>query len=149
MNAAWRKLLRRSIPEPNSGCLLWLGAANKWGYGYVVIKGRTLRAHRVSWEAHNGLIPDGMMVCHKCDVRLCINPGHLFLGTHNENMADMKRKGRVRSPPGERNGLSKLKDNQIRAIRADKRTNKEIAKEYGVDPSAISRLKTRETWKHV
>lgn len=82
------------IPEPNSGCLLWTGAYNNSGYGKITHECRELSAHRVAWEMQNGPIPNGMMVCHHCDVRECINPAHLYLGTALENNRDAVRRGR-------------------------------------------------------
>ena len=86
-----------SIPEPNSGCLLWTGSVMGIGYGKVSWNGRQHPAHRMAWAQAHGPIPDGMFVCHRCDVPLCINPDHLFIGTHKDNMADKKSKSRGRN----------------------------------------------------
>lgn len=89
----------RYMPEPNSGCWIWIGNANRDGYGLLTgsRKGKPyFLAHRVSWEMHKGAIPDGLHVLHRCDMPACVNPDHLFLGTHSENMHDMGRKGRGR-----------------------------------------------------
>jgi hypothetical protein len=87
------------IPEPNSGCWLWLGATSPSGYGNIYAFGSSLRAHRASWVIFRGAIPAGMHVLHKCDTPSCVNPDHLFLGSHADNMADKVRKGRGVPPP--------------------------------------------------
>ena len=89
-----------SIPEPNSGCVLWMGAtAGDMGYGKVSWRGKQEPAHRMAWVDARGPIPAGLFVLHKCDVPSCINVNHLRLGTHAENMADKKNKGRCRNRP--------------------------------------------------
>lgn len=81
-----QRLDRLSTPEPNTGCLLWTGHLDKWGYGKVhVTKDRCSLAHREAWEAANGLIPVGLVVDHKCRVRACVNPDHMRIVTHVEN----------------------------------------------------------------
>lgn len=83
------------IPVTESGCWLWLRGINAKGYGQFGRKHGSDQAHRVAWELYRGQIPDGMNVCHSCDVRCCVNPDHLFLGTQKDNMQDCMKKGRL------------------------------------------------------
>jgi HNH endonuclease len=83
------------IPEPMSGCWIWI-KAGQYGYGYMILNKKKIRAHRLSWIIHNGDIPEGLLVCHKCDVKCCVNPNHLFLGTGDDNMQDMIKKNRCK-----------------------------------------------------
>ncbi len=140
------KLAHYSMPEP-SGCLLWTGAVARHGYGCMRWDGRTQASHRLAWVAANGAIPPEMAVLHRCDVRACINPDHLFLGTQADNMADRDAKGRVGR--GETNGLAKLTQKQVLEIRADGRRRREIAAEHGICTATVSRIRRRRAWAHV
>lgn len=120
-----------------------------WGYGKTSYNKKSVRVHRVVYQEYVGEIPDGMLVLHSCDVRACFNPSHLLLGTNKENTADMFAKGRQHSRKGEDSGMAKLTETKVLAIRADTRTQKAIAADYGVDPSLISFVKTRKIWNHV
>jgi hypothetical protein len=130
-------------------CWLWTGAVNDKGYGWVS-RTRALgptRAHRFSWEIHRGQIPKGKCVLHKCDVPLCVNPDHLFLGTRKDNTRDMMRKGRCIN--GERASWSKLTEKEVREILKSKDSQRTLARRYGVIQQTISSIKRRINWKHV
>lgn len=147
------KLEAGSIPEPNSGCLLWCGATNQKGYGRVRWNARTQSAHRLAWLAAYGPIPPGMLVCHKCDVPACINPTHLWLGTNDQNMADMVAKGRspdgTQTTRGEAHPISKIAESAVRAILADVRPHPAIAADHGITRSMVGKIKRRQSWRHV
>ena len=96
MDRFWAKVQRGQDDE----CWRWIAAIRKAGYGALKINGLVRGAHRISWELHYGEIPPGLYVMHTCDIRSCVNPKHLFVGTHKDNMADMMAKGR--SPRGAR-----------------------------------------------
>lgn len=93
-----RRLLSAASPEPTSGCWLWTKSVGNSGYGKLRIGNRDVGAHRASFAAFNGAIPGGACVLHSCDVRACINPQHLFIGSHSDNSKDMVRKGRHTCP---------------------------------------------------
>lgn len=142
------------IPEPNSGCWLWIANAFPSGYGQIKAKGKPRLAHRVSWELYNGPIPEhdsyhGICVCHKCDNPSCVNPDHLFLGTQSDNVADQVKKGRTNPPKGESQVNAKLTEADVLAIRADPRTYREIAPDYGITHPHVSDIKNRKRWRHI
>jgi len=134
-----------------SGCWAWDAGKGRGGYGQMWIpEQRSNRpAHRISYELHIGSIPDGMLVCHTCDEPSCINPAHLFLGTHADNSADMVAKNRQQRAVGENANGSRLTESQIKSIRSDTRAQWEIASEYGVHQSQISKIKSRKHWRHI
>src|ERR1035437_6756985 len=91
----------------------WLNSIDRYGYGKVKLNGKMVGVHRISYELYNGSIPAKMCVCHRCDNRKCINPEHLWLGTHLDNAQDRDSKGRGAINSGERSGMSKLTDAQV------------------------------------
>ena len=144
------------IPEPMSGCYLWTAALKPNGYGMFIVDGRREQrarspqyAHRAAWALHKGEIPRGLNVLHNCDNRACVNPDHLFLGTQQDNVDDMYKKGRANRPFGERSPSAKLTDAQVIMVRQSKLSNKELASQLGIDASCISRIKSSHNWKHV
>lgn len=138
-----------SIPEPNSGCWLWLRNFEGSGYPSIKYKGKNLHGNRVSWEVYRGPIPEGMCVLHQCDVRCCVNPDHLFLGTKKENADDMIRKGRGNRSMGERHSGSKLTENDVLEIRQSTQSLRKLARKYDVTVSTIGSVRKNRTWKHL
>ena len=144
------RLLALCMPEPNSGCWLWIGTQLKSGYGnfrneYGMAEG----AHRVSYRFFVGEIPDGMDVCHKCDVRPCINPGHLFAGTRLENVQDAMNKGRTAR--GDRLNMpqAKLTTAAVLAIRVSSESGNALASRYNVTRKYIYEIRGRKRWAYL
>jgi hypothetical protein len=141
-------------PTNDRGCILWIGTTNKAGYG-VIYTGRErtpmVGAHRIAYGLAYGPIPAGMDVLHRCDNPPCVNPEHLFLGTHADNMADKVAKGR--GAMGERQGAAKVTDDIVREIRerhsAGGISRKQLAREYGLSRNATRSIILRLTWRHV
>jgi len=147
---------------PFSTCWWWTGHLSR-GYGQFWIgnrgKGERHQAHRLSWIIHNGEIPDGMQVLHNCqnkghfeDNRSCVNPEHLFLGTHKDNMADMVNKGHSDTSRGEQKHSAKITELDVIKIRILVRNGakqKDIASQFGLHPGSISVIVKRINWKHV
>lgn len=134
--------------QVDDGCWFWTGAKHRYGYGACVkINGHT-RAHRAMWTLLRGPIPEGKVLCHSCDTKLCVNPAHMFVGTQADNMIDAAQKGLM--PRGERS-RHKLTEAQVREIRGLKGTmwQKDVAKKYGISLSYVSHIWCRLTWKHL
>lgn len=141
-----------------SGCWLWTKGRTGEGYGQFWVrtpdgKRKAIKTHVFSWIIHFGAVPKGLCVCHKCDVRHCANPTHLFLGTHSENIADRHRKGRDGNSPGERNGMHKLTQKQVHIIRetysARQSTQLALGSRFGVSQTCISKIINGIRWNHI
>lgn len=129
------------------GCWEWGGGMYPNGYGRTSIRGRSMRAHRVSWLLANGTIPTGLHVCHRCDNRRCVRPDHLFLGTAQENIDDKVSKGRQAA--GRRHGSSRLTESDvidILSLHAFGAKGVVLAREYGVGQSTVSRIVRGHHW---
>lgn len=136
VESAFRRLV---IPEPNSGCWLWLGTSRANGYGQF----RREYAHRAAYRIFR-CEPGRKYVLHRCDVRCCVNPDHLFLGTHADNMRDMAQKGRApgnRKTPGHLRPRARLSPEDVATIRASDAGTVELARRYGVHRQTILRIR--------
>lgn len=135
-------------------CWLWEGGTTGDGYGAIEVgrhkKKRAVPVHVVSWIIHFGSVPNGLCVLHTCDIRHCVNPAHLWLGTKGQNNKDAAAKGR--SSKGEKRWNAKLSEAEvirIRQLRQIGYLQKDIAEEFGVSQSQTSSLILRKTWKHI
>ncbi len=148
------------IQAAESGCWEWTGGLNAYGYGRVTVAPRTtVFAHRLAWEILRGSIPAGRCVLHTCDNRRCVNPNHLFLGDRGDNARDMAAKGRQflqqypeRARRGEQHHATHLTDEAVLEIRercAAGRTLDEVADEFGVHRTVISKIALGRAWSHV
>jgi hypothetical protein len=148
------RFMAKVSPCPITGCHWFTGSVDGGGYGQIQIgpagAGR-LKAHRLAYELAYGPVPDGKFVCHSCDNGNlgCVNPAHLFVGTHLENMADMRRKGR--SVRGEANGMSTLTVDAVREIRRLRGAVKqrELAERFGISQGHVSGIQAMKEWVHV
>lgn len=163
------RLLAFAIPEPNSGCWLFSGSVAGAGYGRFSCAEASNYAHRASWLAFKGAIPAGMMVLHRCDTPCCVNPEHLFLGTSQDNLRDMIRKGRAgfqRHPAayrkfgaklgatqvGRRHSSALLDEDDVRVIRflIDRGAlHVDVARCFDVSSRTIASIASGRTWRSV
>jgi hypothetical protein len=135
--------------EQGDGCWRWRGATAN-GYGHMTERGKTMLAHRLSWELHHGPIPKGMQVLHRCDTRRCVRPDHLFLGTHRENMADKVAKGR--QLPAQACPAARLTADEVRLIRrlaSEGMPVTAIARHVGSSHGNVSLIVHGKTWRHL
>ena len=134
-----------------NGCWIWQRGLSNSGYGETAIRGRKKRAHRVCYEIYKGKIPEHLQVCHTCDTPACVNPDHLYLGTHQRNVDD--KVNRDRQPRGEEIKLAKLTEKNVLMIRKlwkeGRMSQQEFANQYGVCQTTISRIILRQTWNHI
>lgn len=133
--------------DPERQCWVWQKAVLHTGYGRTSIGRKGIPAHRLSYATFKESIPKGLLVCHTCDNRVCVNPNHLFVGTGQDNADDCVAKNR--QCVGEGINTAKLSESDVRAIRADPRMQKDIAAAYGVGRNQIANIKHRRSWRHV
>lgn len=146
MDPATHRRFMAKVRVEEGGCWLWIGARNSKGYGCLGVDGKTQLAHRLAYEHWLGPLDAGLLVCHTCDVRPCVNPAHLWTGTHGENVADCVAKGRqVR---GEKNARAKLTAELVQEIRllAADYTWEALARQYGVSPAHLKDIIGGRYW---
>lgn len=142
-------IMERVNINTHTGCHLWTGKIDVYGYGKILVNWKDVLVHRYLYEEKFGPIRSGLLACHKCDVRNCVNPDHIFIGTHADNSLDMRNKGRSRGTPGESHRKAKLTNADVIAIRNDKSTPTLIAAFYGVTTPTICNIRAERTWRHL
>lgn len=148
----WQKVNKSDDPDQ---CWEWIASTDKFGYGQFRVGNKIIGSHCVSWEIHNGKIPNRLCVLHSCDNPKCINPKHLFLGTRADNNRDMVAKGRNIILKGEKHGNAKLTDESVIEIRKRyKKYSKDnniytLGKEFNVHPTLIAYVVKHINWKHI
>ena len=148
---------KKQILRP-SGCIEWVGSKNSDGYGRFWASGKVRGAHRVAYAVAFGRFPDGQHVLHRCDNPSCVNPSHIFTGSHSDNMRDMYSKGRKPTPfefiwaakrtkCGDKNPHAALSWSDVRQIRESSATNNQLAERFGVTSTNIRLIRANKTWK--
>lgn len=146
-----QRLLNRT--EKTSSCWFWLGARKPNGYGFISLQGgkKILHVHRLAYTLFKGKIPPGLLVCHSCDNRNCVNPKHLWTGTHKDNAQDMVDKKRL--PRGEHRAHAILTEAKVRRIKAKLHaghlSQTKIAEQFRISPTTISQIHRGLKWAHV
>lgn len=138
-------------------CWEWTKSKSSNGYGVIYAridgKRKMVRMHRLAWEVYNGPIPKGKCVLHQCDVRHCVNPNHLFIGTREDNIRDMFEKGRHRAVRGNKVNTARLTAADVRKVITLKtmlgKDNQIIANMFGVTRGAISKIMNGRNWAHI
>lgn len=132
-------------PEPNTGCHLWTKGITGAGYPNFWDGSHKLGAHRFAWSLVNGPIPKGLQICHRCDTPLCVNPAHLFLGTHKDSAVDSIRKNRQAG--GERNPNARLTVANVVEIRQTNTKAAILAEKFGVKVNTVAAIRGGRGWK--
>jgi HNH endonuclease len=152
MRPAEERFWRVTDKSSDDACWEYFGLQSTNGYGRFKIGKKNIRAHRYSYELHKGPIPDGLVVRHTCDNKLCVNPAHLLVGTQADNMQDMVTRKRGGKSQGSSHAYAKLSESDIPVIRALVDSGKSlsaVSRLYGVGVCAISNIAKRKSWKHI
>lgn len=145
----WRGVDKRGQDE----CWEWQKCRTKGGYGVMNVRRKILHCNRIGWTIENGRIPDGMIICHKCDNPSCCNPNHLFVGTDLDNCRDREMKGRGHDRTGGNHGRATTNEHAVILMRqiysSGKYTHKKIAEMFKIKHSAVSDIMLRRCWNHI
>ena len=143
-----QRFTKKFIVNNKTNCWEWIACIHPNGYGQFLLNNKKCAAHRVSYELHVGKIPDDLLVCHTCDVKNCVNPNHLFLGTQQENVDDMIKKGRANKAKGSKSGNAKLNESQARVIKKllASISVKEVAGLFSASKNTVHRIKNGTHW---
>jgi hypothetical protein len=145
-----QRIKDKSEIDKITGCWNWIKYKDFSGRAYCTYGKQTLPAAKISYLVFIGDIPNGIFVCHKCDNYSCVNPNHLFLGTHQDNMTDRDKKNRVAK--GEKIFISKLKNEnilEIREMRKNGFSQQKIADQFSISQTTVSRILDGSNWKHI
>ena len=138
--------------DKTDDCWNWTGSVDKDGYGLTRLNGKLIKAHRLSYSFLNGIIPEGMCICHHCDNPGCVKPSHLFMGTDADNVHDAISKGRLPAH-GEKHGNSKLTEDDVHEIRRlyslGNITQESLGKMWRIGQCQIGCIVNRKSWKHI
>lgn len=142
------KILFEKKVNKTDACWLWMGALASGGYGSFRLRFKTVRAHRASYEFYVGFIPKDLFVLHKCDVRRCVNPGHLYAGTRADNVRDAQERNRLKICRGEENSNAILTWDKVDQIRRERpsTTLPKLAEKFGVSRGCISNIVSGREW---
>lgn len=146
-----RERFENKIFHSPDGCWYWTGYVNPRGYGVIKIGRKAMLAHRFGYLLHKGEIPNGLFACHRCDNPTCVNPDHIFLGTNQDNINDMKMKGRSQDNLGHKNPRAKLNEEQVLIIRSISHLHspKSLALMFDVSRACIYDVLNRKRWNHI
>lgn len=153
-NGEAARIAARIIVDNYSGCWLWQGAKIRNGYGVISCspRGKSRLVHRAAYIYCRGMIEKNLCVLHRCDVRHCVNPDHLFIGTYQDNARDRNAKGRNATKVGQANGRSKITHEQVIAIKTDLANGaslRYVANKYMIGKTQVCRIRDGISWKHV
>jgi len=146
------RIERLSIPEPNSGCWIWLGALDRGGYARISLKGKNRKASRVSYQQFVGELTPELDILHICDLPACVNPAHLRVGTAQDNIFDMWAKGRGRVPKGEAHSNSILTLPQATEIRSRVLSGENprlVALDFDISRTTAARIASGKSWRQI